>query len=228
MRRYIVSLAIWSAWLLMAIKMEELKVTQPKFLMANSSDSTGTITMVCGYIFTGTLSEEFRITIYKGRIVKEAEVCVASFNSSMLPFEKNQTFHCLGKPSADKVSITLSGLNMLDTNMYYCKVTKMHPPPIINSIGNGTVFYIQAKEDYCKENCTSGETVKQEPGNCNEFTQATVIVLVLLLVFLLYSIVITCAHCMMKASEEQSSEYVNMDPAIQNSRRQWMNSAYRT
>ncbi|XP_067844228.1 cytotoxic T-lymphocyte protein 4-like [Heptranchias perlo] len=208
-------LAISLICLLMAVKTpaEAMKVTQPKFILAEGRN----VTLECKYNITGDgHAEEIRISIYKGKEDDNNEVCAASFNSSTKLFKRTTALHCQGRPREDSVSITFSGLNTSHSDWYICKVEKMHPPPYTEASGNGTWIFIKPDE--------------AETKPCREFTQATLIVLVLVVIFSSYSIFITCLHWVLtKNQEEQNNEYVNMEPPKHSSGRKRGNHiGYRT
>ncbi|XP_067892267.1 T-cell-specific surface glycoprotein CD28-like isoform X2 [Heterodontus francisci] len=165
--------------LLETLKMSALamQVTQPRSILVDSRN----VTLECAYNITGNRTAQvLRISIFKGDLQSHKEVCAASFNSTTNYFERTAALHCQGRPRNGSVLITFIGLNTSHSDLYTCKMEKMHPPPYIDDKGNGTWIFI--RED------------RAEVKLCRQFTQGTLVILVLAAVFMLYSVVITCLH----------------------------------
>ncbi|XP_078085009.1 cytotoxic T-lymphocyte protein 4-like isoform X2 [Mustelus asterias] len=168
-----------------------LKVIQPRFIQAENY----TATLQCDYNSTGNAAfQQFRINVYKGEI--DNDFCAFFFNTTVNDVEVS---NCQGRSRNGSVSITLRGLNTSLSDLYICEIEILHPPPYIKGAGNGTYIFI------------SPDVPEVKP--CGQFTPITLIALVLTAIFMLYSVVITCLHWMLKKDQEdQSNEYVNMEP----------------
>lgn len=49
---------------------------------------------------------------------------------------------CTAETTHDTVEVTLSGLNVTDTDMYRCEIQIFYPPPYLRLIGNGTLIHV--------------------------------------------------------------------------------------
>ncbi|XP_032879387.1 cytotoxic T-lymphocyte protein 4-like [Amblyraja radiata] len=117
-----------------------MKVTQPIKIIAERNN----VTLKCAYNSTGDgKAQVFRVTVYRSKEEKNSEVCAASFNNSMEPFEKRDVLHCIGQPRRNSISIKFIGMNMSHSDWYFCKVEKMIPLPYTKATGNGTWIFIK-------------------------------------------------------------------------------------
>ncbi|XP_078260612.1 T-cell-specific surface glycoprotein CD28 homolog isoform X2 [Rhinoraja longicauda] len=197
------------------LKVPAMEVTQPRKIIAERHN----VTLKCLYNTTGDGEAQiYRVTVYRGEEEKNSEVCVASFNNSMEPFEKRDVLHCKGQPSRNSISIKLIGMDKSHSDWYFCKVEKMYPLPYTKATGNGTWIFIKPDVEV------------PEKTQCPQVTQATLIILALAGLFLLYSVVITYLHWMLRNNqEEQNNEYINMEPPNHASgRKRRMQSDHRT
>ncbi|XP_051879379.1 T-cell-specific surface glycoprotein CD28 homolog isoform X2 [Pristis pectinata] len=154
-----------------------MKVSQPEKIIVGSHN----ITLKCKYDITGDReAQTFRVTIYREKPEKGNEVCSASFNHTMELFEMRGALHCKGQPDRGSVSVTFIGMNKSDSDWYFCRVEKLYPLPYTEDTGNGSWIFI--KPDVV------------ETKRCAQVTQATLIILTLTGIFLLYSVVITYLH----------------------------------
>ncbi|XP_038642918.1 T-cell-specific surface glycoprotein CD28 homolog [Scyliorhinus canicula] len=207
--------AIFIICLLEAFNMPALalQIIQPRSILAESHNAT----FACAYNNTGEGPlEEFRISVHKGEIGRDTEVCAFFFNTTINYLETTMALHCQGWSRNGSVSITISEINTSQSDLYICQIEKMHPPPYIKSNGNGTWIFISPNTTEIKR--------------CGQFTQTTLIVLAFTAIFILYSVFITCLHWMLKKNqEEQSNEYVNMEPPkLSSGRRRGNHIGYRT
>ncbi|XP_055494224.1 T-cell-specific surface glycoprotein CD28-like isoform X4 [Leucoraja erinacea] len=196
-----------------------MKVTQPIKIIAERNN----VTLKCVYNITGDgKAQVFRVTVYKSNEEKNSEVCAASFNNSMKPFEKRDVLHCIGQPRRNSISIQFIGMNMSHSDWYFCKVEKMFPLPYTQATGNGTWIFIKPDVEAL--------SVPSEKKRCPQVTEAALIILALASLFLLYSIVVTYLHWVLKnKQEEQNNEYINMEPPKHASgRKRRMQSEHRT
>ncbi|XP_020380117.2 cytotoxic T-lymphocyte protein 4-like isoform X1 [Rhincodon typus] len=153
------------------------QVLQPRRILVDSHN----VTLECEYNIIGNGSPgQIRITIYKGELKADTEVCAMSFNTSVDHFERKTAPNCQGQSRNSSVSVTLSGLNTSHSDLYICQMEKIHPPPYIESKGNGTCIFITPEMPEIKA--------------CQQFTQSFMIVLVIAALFMFYSIFITCIH----------------------------------
>ncbi|XP_067842990.1 cytotoxic T-lymphocyte protein 4-like [Heptranchias perlo] len=168
-------------------------LTQPRFVRANQN---GEASFVCGFNST-EIGEEFQVIVHKGHIIKNTEVCSASFtNHTMKPLEKKSLLHCLVWPSKENVSITIWGLNVTDTDLYICRISRMHPPPYKESTGRGTVIYVNRAASYSRD----------QEADAGFLLTAVLTVLATLL--FLYSISITVVYCKHKMKDD--TIYINV------------------
>ncbi|XP_041057726.1 cytotoxic T-lymphocyte protein 4-like isoform X2 [Carcharodon carcharias] len=152
-----------------------LQVIQPRLILAESHN----VTLKCAYDNTRDEPlEQFRIHILKGERGANIKVCDLYFDISKNKLPNDQS--CQGQPRNGSVLITFNGLNTSQSDLYICQIQKIHPPPYITSFGNGTWIFI------------SPDRVEMKP--CGQFTQTTLIILVLTAFFMLYSVLITCLH----------------------------------
>ncbi|XP_069786573.1 T-cell-specific surface glycoprotein CD28 homolog [Narcine bancroftii] len=175
---------------------QAMSIIQPRMIIAERSN----VTLKCMYNITGDgEAQTLRVSVYRRKVEKSNEVCSASFNYSMEFFERSDLLPCKGYLGKDSISIRFTSMNLSHIDQYFCKVEKMSPLPYTEGIGIGTWIFI--KPDVIKE--------KQ----CPRVTLATFIILALTGVFLIYSVIITYLHWVLKKNqEEQNNEYVNMDP----------------
>ncbi|XP_078407736.1 cytotoxic T-lymphocyte protein 4-like isoform X2 [Cetorhinus maximus] len=154
-----------------------LRVIQPRLMLAESHN----VTLECAYDNTGDEPlEQFWVNIFKGERGANIEICAVYFSISTNNFKVPNDQSCQGQHQNGRVLITFNGLNTSQSDLYICQMQKIHPPPYIKSVGNGTWIFI------------SPDTVEMKP--CGQFTQTTLIVLVLTAFFMLYSVLITCLH----------------------------------
>ncbi|XP_072350936.1 cytotoxic T-lymphocyte protein 4-like [Scyliorhinus torazame] len=114
----------------------------------------------------------------------------------MEPSERRDLFHCQVSLSQNNVSITVSGLNVTDTDRYFCQVSKTHPPPYFESPGQWTIIYINRAT-----NCPGGE-------ESSDGLLLTVIFIVLATLLFLYSISVTVMCCRHKMKDD--TIYINV------------------
>ncbi|XP_055720507.1 cytotoxic T-lymphocyte protein 4-like [Salvelinus fontinalis] len=119
-----------------------LKITQPYRVVG----FRGEVELFCSYHHPGRHEpEELRVTLYQGtyREAKQ-EVCASSFTHNQTSFqvEGEREARCRGQLAPGRVNLTISGLRGNDTDLYYCGIEVMYPPPYLRTFGNGTLLYI--------------------------------------------------------------------------------------
>lgn len=121
----------------------KILVKQSPMLVVDNSD----VTLSCRYSHN-LLLKEFRASLYKG-VNSDVEVCVANGNlSSQLQFHSNVGFTCDGNLNNETVTFYLRNLHVNQTDIYFCRVEVMYPPPYLdNEKSNGTIIHV-------KGNCT--------------------------------------------------------------------------
>ncbi|KFP87126.1 T-cell-specific surface glycoprotein CD28, partial [Acanthisitta chloris] len=101
-----------------------------------------TATLVCNYTYNGT-GKEFRASLRKGTD-SAVEVCSISWNLTETISSSNNEFNCQGFNDKDKVIFNLWNMSANQTDIYFCKIEAMYPPPYVyNEKSNGTVIHVQ-------------------------------------------------------------------------------------
>ncbi|NXU87968.1 CD28 protein, partial [Xiphorhynchus elegans] len=118
-----------------------------KILVAQSpllTVANKTATLVCNYTYNGT-GKEFRASLHKGTD-SAVEVCFISWNTTKISSASNKEFNCQGSYDKDKVIFNLWNMSASQTDIYFCKIEAMYPPPYVNNEkSNGTVIHVQGK-----------------------------------------------------------------------------------
>lgn len=101
------------------------------------------VNLSCKYTYN-LFSKEFRASLYKGAD-SAVEVCVVNGNySHQLQFRSKTGFHCDGKLGNETVTFYLWNLFVNQTDIYFCKIEVMYPPPYIdNEKSNGTIIHVK-------------------------------------------------------------------------------------
>ncbi|XP_075789924.1 T-cell-specific surface glycoprotein CD28 isoform X3 [Pelodiscus sinensis] len=102
------------------------------------------VTLACKYTYNGT-GNEFRASLNKGAD-RAVEVCSLSWNDSFHKNHSNEKFNCLVAVDSNKkqVNFSLCNLNTNQTDIYFCKIEVMFPPPYIyNDKSSGTVIHVR-------------------------------------------------------------------------------------
>ncbi|NXK38319.1 CD28 protein, partial [Piprites chloris] len=98
--------------------------------------------LICNYTYNGT-GKEFRASLHKGTD-SAIEVCFISWNTTKSISNSTKEFNCQGAHDKDKVIFNLSNMNASQTDIYFCKIEVMYPPPYVhNEKSNGTVIHVQ-------------------------------------------------------------------------------------
>ncbi|XP_030065528.1 T-cell-specific surface glycoprotein CD28 [Microcaecilia unicolor] len=141
-------------------------------------------------------TKEFRASLRRGAS-KSVEICAGSFNISYQSFESNDKISCFVVKDEEKVTFHLRNLNVNHTDIYFCKLETMYPPPYLYTTDNGTVIHVKEKL-FC------------EPPK----PFLLMVALVGMLVF--YSVLMTAAGCYCwqksKKTKLHQSDYMNTTP----------------
>ncbi|XP_009686923.1 T-cell-specific surface glycoprotein CD28 [Struthio camelus] len=120
-------------------------VTENKILVAQHpllTVANKTATLVCNYTYNGT-GKEFRASLHKGTD-SAVEVCFVSWNMTKISSNSNKEFNCKGIHDKDKVIFSLWNMTASQTDIYFCKIEAMYPPPYVyNEKSNGTVIHVK-------------------------------------------------------------------------------------
>ncbi|NXM30503.1 CD28 protein, partial [Oxyruncus cristatus] len=101
-----------------------------------------TAALICNYTYNGT-GKEFRASLHKGSD-SAIEVCFISWNTSKSSSTSSKEFNCEGVQDKDKVIFNLWNMTASQTDIYFCKIEVMYPPPYVyNEKSNGTVIHVQ-------------------------------------------------------------------------------------
>lgn len=119
----------------------KILVKQSPMLVVDNSD----VTLSCRYSHN-LLLKEFRASLHKG-VNSDVEVCVAIGNlSSQLQLHSNVGFTCDGNLDNETVTFYLRNLHVNQTDIYFCRVEVMYPPPYLdNEKSNGTIIHVKEK-----------------------------------------------------------------------------------
>ncbi|NWI70928.1 CD28 protein, partial [Todus mexicanus] len=99
-------------------------------------------TLVCNYTYNGT-GKEFRASLHRGTD-SAVEVCFISWNTTKISSNSNKEFNCQGTNYKDKVIFNLWNMSASQTDIYFCKIEAMYPPPYVyNEKSNGTVIHVK-------------------------------------------------------------------------------------
>lgn len=183
-----------------------IQVTENKILVKQSPMlvvCNNEVNLSCKYTYN-LFSKEFRASLHKGAD-SAVEVCVVHGNySHQLQFQSNTGFNCDGKFDNETVTFYLWNLYVNQTDIYFCKIEVMYPPPYIdNEKSNGTIIHV-------KENHLC-------PAHwCPDYLKQCWALVVAIGVSAFYSVVVTVAlyTCWMKNRSNRilQSDYMNMTP----------------
>ncbi|EHB18254.1 T-cell-specific surface glycoprotein CD28 [Heterocephalus glaber] len=99
------------------------------------------VNLSCKYTYN-LFSKEFRASLYKG-VDSAVEVCVVNGNfSHPLQFHSNTGFNCDGNFDNETVTFYLRNLFVNQTDIYFCKIEVMYPPPYLDEKSNGTIIHV--------------------------------------------------------------------------------------
>ncbi|NXX20483.1 CD28 protein, partial [Podargus strigoides] len=180
-----------------------LVAQQPLLTVANK-----TATLVCKYTYNGT-AKEFRASLHKGTD-SAVEVCSISWNTTKLSSNSNKEFNCQGIHDKDKVIFNLWNMSANQTDIYFCKIEAMYPPPYVyNEKSNGTVIHVQGK---LRNLCRPTPIQTQEPQSAISLWIMVAVTGVLAVYSMLITAVFINYWQKSKKSMYHQSDYMNMTP----------------
>lgn len=117
----------------------KILVKQSPMLVVQNNE----VNLSCKYTYN-LFSKEFRASLYKGAD-SAVEVCVVNGNfSHPRQFHSTTGFSCDGKLDNETVTFFLKNLHVNQTDIYFCKIVIMYPPPYIdNEKSNGTIIHVK-------------------------------------------------------------------------------------
>ncbi|XP_019061859.2 T-cell-specific surface glycoprotein CD28 [Fukomys damarensis] len=161
------------------------------------------VNLSCKYTYN-LFSKEFRASLYKG-VDSAVEVCVVNGNfSHPLQFHSNTGFNCDGNFDNETVTFYLRNLFVNQTDIYFCKIEVMYPPPYLDEKSNGTIIHVIERHHPhpCVRLCSESKPFW------------TVVVVGGVVTF--YSVVVTMAFYLYwiksKRTRLLQSDYMNMTP----------------
>ncbi|XP_043849295.1 T-cell-specific surface glycoprotein CD28 [Dromiciops gliroides] len=179
----------------------KISVKQPPWLMANNHEA---VTLACNYTYDKTPTE-FRASLQKGTN-SALEVCFVYVNGTHNPLlSTTEDFRgCLVDFDNKTVNFQLSNMSVKQTDIYFCKIEFMYPPPYLsNEKSNGTIIYVKEKE------------VCPTP-KASESSKLFWVVAGALACFALYSVAGTVCYCCCWLKNKKNrilhSDYMNMTP----------------
>ncbi|XP_042678110.1 T-cell-specific surface glycoprotein CD28 [Centrocercus urophasianus] len=178
-------------------------VTENKILVAQSPlliVANRTATLVCNYTYNGT-GKEFRASLHKGTD-SSVEVCFISWNMTKSNSNSNKEFNCWGNHDKDKVIFNLRNMTASQTDIYFCKIEAMYPPPYVyNEKSNGTVIHVRE---------TPIQT--QEPESATSYWVMVAVTGLLGFYSMLITAVFIIYRQKSKRNRYRQSDYMNMTP----------------
>nr|P31043.1 RecName: Full=T-cell-specific surface glycoprotein CD28 homolog; AltName: Full=CHT28; Flags: Precursor [Gallus gallus]CAA48114.1 CHT28 [Gallus gallus] len=172
-----------------------LVAQRPLLIVANR-----TATLVCNYTYNGT-GKEFRASLHKGTD-SAVEVCFISWNMTKINSNSNKEFNCRGIHDKDKVIFNLWNMSASQTDIYFCKIEAMYPPPYVyNEKSNGTVIHVRE---------TPIQT--QEPESATSYWVMVAVTGLLGFYSMLITAVFIIYRQKSKRNRYRQSDYMNMTP----------------
>ncbi|XP_048865855.1 cytotoxic T-lymphocyte protein 4 [Brienomyrus brachyistius] len=118
-----------------------LQVFQPYRTVGRGGEAV----LRCSYELSSGM-EELHLTLYRGQYEKQ-QMCASTFNINQSYFKAQGMVECRGEISANGVNLTVTGLKGADTDLYFCALEVLFPPPYLLRVGNGTIVYIEEEPD---------------------------------------------------------------------------------
>ncbi|NXU08155.1 CD28 protein, partial [Pardalotus punctatus] len=167
-----------------------------------------TATLVCNYTYNGT-GKEFRASLHKGTD-SSVEVCFISWNTTKISSNSSKEYNCQGNRDKDKVIFNLWNMNANQTDIYFCKIEVMYPPPYVyNEKSNGTVIHVKGK---LRNLCRRTPTQTQEPQSAIPLWILATVTGILALYSMLITAIFINYWQKSKKSMYHQSDYMNMTP----------------
>ncbi|XP_006889215.1 PREDICTED: T-cell-specific surface glycoprotein CD28 [Elephantulus edwardii] len=182
-----------------AVKNKIIVKQEPKLIVENR-----VVNLSCNYT-NNLFSKEFQATLYKG-VNSNEEVCTVNgnFSHEYQFLSKLKGLNCDGTMDNETVTFRLWNLSANHTDIYFCKIEVMYPPPYIrNENNNGTIIHVKEKH-FCP----------QPP--IPESSQPFWVLVVVLGVLSFYSLIITVALAAYWTKTNKNrilqSDYMNTTP----------------
>nr|AAK37538.1 CD28 protein precursor [Macaca mulatta] len=193
--------------LLLALNLlPSIQVTGNKILVKQSPMLVAydnAVNLSCKYSYN-LFSREFRASLHKG-LDSAVEVCVVyeDYSQQLQVYSKTE-FNCDGKLGNESVTFYLQNLYVNQTDIYFCKIEVMYPPPYLdNEKSNGTIIHEKGKHL-----CPS----PLFPGPSKPFWALVVVGGVLACYSLLVTVAFSIFWMRSKRSRLLHSDYMNMTP----------------
>ncbi|XP_004262874.1 T-cell-specific surface glycoprotein CD28 [Neophocaena asiaeorientalis asiaeorientalis] len=176
----------------------KILVNQSPMLVVNNNE----VNLSCKYTYN-LFSKEFRASLYKG-VDSAVEVCAVNGNHSKSLQSTNKEFNCTVNLGNETVTFYLQDLYVNQTDIYFCKIEVLYPPPYIdNEKSNGTIIHVKEKH-LCP--------APRSPESSKPFWALVVVNGVLAFYSLLATVALS--NCWMKSKRNRmlQSDYMNMTP----------------
>uniref|UniRef100_A0A8I3WLA5 T-cell-specific surface glycoprotein CD28 n=1 Tax=Callithrix jacchus TaxID=9483 RepID=A0A8I3WLA5_CALJA len=126
-----------------SIQATGIKILVKQSPMLEAYDNT--VNLTCKYS-CNLFSRQFQASLHKG-VDSAVEVCAVHGNySQLLQVHSATGFNCDGKLGNESVTFYLQNLYVNQTDIYFCKIEIMYPPPYLDSEkSNGTIIHVKGK-----------------------------------------------------------------------------------
>ncbi|XP_077174972.1 cytotoxic T-lymphocyte protein 4 isoform X2 [Paroedura picta] len=115
-----------------------MEVTQPAVLIVKRQEAAH---FICDYSCTRDATR-FQVTLHRQIGNRSVQICSASFTTEFLPSSLGEPVRCQVRPSHNRVTLTLWGLQPTDVGLYFCRMERIYPPPYYPVMGTGTQLYV--------------------------------------------------------------------------------------
>ncbi|KAK6484983.1 T-cell-specific surface glycoprotein CD28-like [Huso huso] len=176
------------------------EIIQPKFIVATEHAEAA---LECKYALDRK-HKHVTLEVLKGPDPFCAPVSVRQIENGTV-FNSSVGFkHCEGMVNVDRVIFKLSNLQEKDSDMYYCQLNIMYPPPFRNPKGNGTLIIFQTKNN-------STETPRS-PTSDSRFWILNAVIAVLTLYGVIVSLLLYITCYKIRQNKLIQNDYMNMKP----------------
>ncbi|KAK1166231.1 hypothetical protein AOXY_G12799 [Acipenser oxyrinchus oxyrinchus] len=188
------------------------EIIQPKFIVATEHAEA---TLECIYALEGK-HKHVTLDVLKGPDPFCAPVSVKQIENGTV-FNSSVSFkHCEGMGKVDRVVFKLSNLQEKDTDMYYCQLNIMYPPPFRNPKGNGTLIIFQRKNNSTELPCSPTGTSKD-----SIFWVLNAVIVMLAIYGMTVSLLIYITCYKIRQNKLIQNDYINMKPrGLKNNKQQ--------